>query len=302
MRWRKLGRLYDAPNLHPKLLSHAANPLPVRMHGDMYRVFFSGRDAKNRSSVGFVDLDLKTGRVSSVSSEPAFTHGEEGTFYSHGVSIANCYEAGGRRYMLFMGWRVPEDGHWYGEIGRLMLGNDLSLRLDGNSAFLGLDGADPLSLSYPWVIKTRNGIFHMWYGSTLAWDAGNGEMLHVINHATSHDGHQWDRCGLSVPYVGSVAQAFSRPTVVHSAEGGYDMWFSYRGGVGKAYRIGHAVSRSGERWELRLRDAGIDVAEQGWDSEMIEYPFVFDHDASRYMLYCGNGYGKSGFGLAILES
>jgi hypothetical protein len=40
----------------------------------------------------------------------------------------------------------------------------------------------------------------------------------------------------------------------------------------------------------------------GWDSEMIEYPFVFDHAGERYMLYNGNGYGKSGFGLAILNA
>jgi hypothetical protein len=37
----------------------------------------------------------------------------------------------------------------------------------------------------------------------------------------------------------------------------------------------------------------------GWDSEMIEYPFVFEHDGLRYMLYNGNGYGRSGFGLAV---
>jgi hypothetical protein len=34
---------------------------------------------------------------------------------------------------------------------------------------------------------------------------------------------------------------------------------------------------------------------------MIEYPFVFDHADQRYMLYNGNGYGKTGFGLAILD-
>jgi hypothetical protein len=34
---------------------------------------------------------------------------------------------------------------------------------------------------------------------------------------------------------------------------------------------------------------------------MIEYPFVFDHKGQRYMLYNGNDYGKTGFGLAILE-
>jgi hypothetical protein len=35
---------------------------------------------------------------------------------------------------------------------------------------------------------------------------------------------------------------------------------------------------------------------------MIEYPCVFDHKGARYMLYAGNGYGRTGFGLAVLES
>jgi uncharacterized protein with PIN domain len=34
---------------------------------------------------------------------------------------------------------------------------------------------------------------------------------------------------------------------------------------------------------------------------MICYPFVFDHKGSRYMLYNGNDFGKTGFGIAILE-
>ena len=46
---------------------------------------------------------------------------------------------------------------------------------------------------------------------------------------------------------------------------------------------------------------GIDLSPDGWDSEMIEYPAVFDHKGSRYMLYNGNDYGRTGFGLAILE-
>jgi hypothetical protein len=44
----------------------------------------------------------------------------------------------------------------------------------------------------------------------------------------------------------------------------------------------------------------IDVFKSGGDSEMIEYPHVFDHQGRRYMLYNGNGYGQTGFGLAML--
>jgi hypothetical protein len=141
----------------------------------------------------------------------------------------------------------------------------------------------------------------MWYGSTNTWDAGNGEMLHVINYASSYDGHRWKREGLSVPYKLNTAQAFSRPTVIGSLQLGYQMWFSYRSGTGEKYRIGYAVSEDGKHWQLALEKAGIDVSKEGWDSEMIAYPFVFDHKDERYMLYNGNGYGKTGFGLAILE-
>ena len=45
------------------------------------------------------------------------------------------------------------------------------------------------SLSYPWVLRELDQ-YRMWYGSTVTWDAGNGEMLHVINHATSVNGHE----------------------------------------------------------------------------------------------------------------
>jgi hypothetical protein len=105
----------------------------------------------------------------------------------------------------------------------------------------------------------------------------------------------------AVPYEVGVAQAFSRPTVVPGARAGYDMWFSYRSGSGEKYRIGYAHSINGKSWRLALQSTGIDVSAHGWDSEMIEYPFVFDHAEQRYMLYNGNGYGESGFGLAILD-
>ena len=302
IKWRKLGLLYcpSGTNRHPKLLSHAANPLPVLIDGDVYRIFFSGRDADNRSSVGAVDVDVVKRKVILEHSQPFFENGLEGSFFADGVSIGNCYEVDGKRYMLFMGWQTQQGGHWRGDVGRLVVKLDLTLELDGDIPFMASDEVDPISLSYPWVLENKGGGFSMWYGSTTTWDAGNGEMVHAINFASSADGHHWIREGLAVPYVLGIAQAFSRPTVTRDAQGEYDMWFSYRGGTGEKYRIGHAVSKDGKAWKLALNKVGIDVSADGWDSEMIEYPFVFDHKGQRYMLYNGNGYGKTGFGLAIL--
>ena len=249
MRWRKLEQIYCAKqSLHPKLATHAANPLPVRLEGDLYRVFFSGRDAENRSSVGFVDVDVRRRKVErNHQGARIFEFGAEGSFYSHGVSIGNCYAVAGERYILFMGWRRPSNAHWRGEIGRLRLGRDtFSLTLADSGPFMPLDDADPVSLSYPWVLRSGDGSYRMWYGTTWSWDAGNGEMLHVIRAARSPDGRRWTKQGPAIPYEVGLAQAFSRPTVIGDSQTGYQMWFSYRGG-GSPYRIGYATSEDGER-------------------------------------------------------
>jgi hypothetical protein len=299
VRWRKLGRLHAPQGVHPKLATHAANPLAVPLGGDAYRIFFSGRDADNRSSVGYVDADLVRRKVLHAHDRPVFEHGPEGSFHSHGVSVGCWYEAGGKRYVLFMGWQRPAQRHWRGDIGRLVLHPDLSLTPDGEQPLLGVAPEDPVSLSYPWVLREADGGFRMWYGSTRTWDAGNGEMLHVINQARSDDGHAWVRQGMAVPYELGRAQAFSRPSVMARADGGYEMWFSFRG-AGDKYRIGYATCDAGA-WTLRLADSGIDVTRGDWDGEMIEYPFVFEHEGERFMLYNGDGYGRTGFGLAVME-
>lgn len=80
---------------------------------------------------------------------------------------------------------------------------------------------------------------------------------------------------------------------------GYRLWFSSRG---ESYRIRYAESDDGLVWRRVGDRAGIDVSAEGWDSEMIEYPCVFEHRGRSYLLYCGNGYGRTGFGIAVGEA
>ena len=46
---------------------------------------------------------------------------------------------------------------------------------------------------------------------------------------------------------------------------------------------------------------GITVDPSGWDDDMIEYASVFLHEGRYYMLYCGNEFGRAGFGLAVAD-
>jgi hypothetical protein len=38
----------------------------------------------------------------------------------------------------------------------------------------------------------------------------------------------------------------------------------------------------------------------GWDSEMMCYPNVFECNKDTYLIYNGNDFGKNGFGIAKL--
>jgi hypothetical protein len=299
--WRKLGRLFnpDSDLRHPKLATHAANPLPILINDNTYRVYFSGRDHENRSSVGAVDIDIFKQEIVQNHYEPFFIHGAEKSFYSEGISIGCTCFVGDKTLMYFMGWKNCDGQHWFGELGAFEVESDLSLTLLQEDPILALSAKDPISLSYPWVCRMADGSFRMWYGSTISWDAGNGEMLHVIKSATSINGINWLSLDEAIPHKIGQAQAFSRPTVLINEDESYDMWFSYRSGNGEAYRIGRATSNNAMHWNLNLKNSGINVSQSGWDSEMIEYPFVFKHKSETFMLYNGNGYGKSGFGLAI---
>lgn len=140
----------------------------------------------------------------------------------------------------------------------------------------------------------------MWYLSCTGWHMKNGKPEHRyhIKYAESQDGITWEREGtVSIDYANDDEYAISRPSVIRDNDC-WRMWYSYRG---DSYRIGYAESHDGHHWSRLDTEAGIDVSPAGWDSEMIEYPFVFDHKGHRYMLYNGNDYGKTGFGLAILE-
>lgn len=296
--WQKLGQIFSFDRINDDLQSHAANPLPIHLHENTFRVFFSSRDKENRSSVGYVDIDLSTLKVTSICDRTIIRYGSEDSFYAHGISIGNHYQVGPTTYVLFMAWQNHTGQHWRGDVGRIQLVNKEEMIISPNHPYMTSDEIDPLSLSYPWVMKDGN-IYRMYYGSTLDWTSENGEMIHVIQYAESLDGEKWNKKGLAVPYEIGVAQAFSHPTV-HKDEKGYHMWYSYRSGDGTPYRIGYAHSADGENWTRDHTKYTLDISLEGWDNHMVCYPYVFQHNNSLYMLYNGNNYGKSGFGLAKL--
>lgn len=300
MKWTKLGLVFATNNNHPWMLTHAANPVAEHLHDDVFRLYFSCRDAQSRSHIAYADVDIKPPfRVLKVAEQPLLAPGEVGTFDDSGVSLSCLIKIKGQLCLYYVGWNLGVTVPWRNSIG-LAIHNSVTGTFERSSRapLLDRNDADPFSISYPFVLEDE-GIFRMWYGSNLRWGKEQKDMAHVIKYAESADALHWNRQGIiALNFKDESEYAMSRPYILKE-DGLYKMWYSYRG---EAYRIGYAESKDGINWTRKDDEVGIHVSEAGWDSEMIEYPCVFDHRRDRYMLYNGDGYGRTGIGLAVCDS
>jgi len=300
MRWKKLGQVFCPDNNYDWMKTHASNPVVEPLGNGLFRVYFTTRGDKNRSSIGSLELDIQNPfKILNLSQKPLIGPGELGLFDDSGTTTGWLAVQNGRKYFYYLGWNLGVTVPWRNTIG-------LAICEPGQAHFtkyskapiLDRSDADPFSLSYPSIL-IETGLWRMWYGSNLTWGPTEKDMSHVIKYAESTDGIHWTRQGtIALPLKNNGEHALSRPCVIKD-NGTYKMWYAFRGA---SYRIGYAESADGIKWERMDEKAGIEVSSSGWDSETIEYAYVFDHKDERYMLYNGNGYGKTGFGLAVLEN
>jgi hypothetical protein len=298
MKWQKLGRVYCVERGADWMVSHTANPYPEHLRDDVYRVYFSCRDAENRSSITYLDFDVVTRDMVATPTQQVLAPGLLGTFDDSGCSIGCIVSMpDGRRFLYYMGWCLSVTVPWRNTIGLAICerGQD-TFRKYSLAPIMGLGDIDPFTISYP-AILCVDGVYRMWYGSNTRWGKVKESMNHVIKYAESSDGIHWTPTGrICIEGKDESEYAFARLSVLREDDT-YKMWYSFRG---RLYRIGYAESKDGLEWTRMDDRAGIDVSEEGWDSEMIEYPAVFDHRGERYMFYAGNQFGKTGFGMAVL--
>jgi len=300
MKWEKLGRIYSPDGSIPWMRSHAAVPIAQSIGGDLFRIYFSARDIKGRSHTGFVTVDItEPGRIIDVSREPILKPGALGEFDDSGAMATWLTPHEGRDYLYYIGWNLGVTVPFRNSIG-LAIGEAPGVFARHTPGpILDRSAEEPHFCASCCVLKD-GALWRMWYLSCTEWrETATGPVhRYHIKYATSEDGIHWLRKGVvAIDYACEAEVAISRPSVVRDPDM-WRMWYSHRG---QAYRIGYAESEDGIHWTRHDAASGIDVSSQGWDSEMIEYPFVFDHAGRRYMLYNGNGYGATGFGLAVLD-
>jgi predicted GH43/DUF377 family glycosyl hydrolase len=282
--------------------THAALPVPHLRRGDLYRIYFATRDSDSRSRIGFVELRLREPQsILNISEAPVLNIGTLGDFDHYGVLPACIVDHQSQVYLYYSGWDRGAD------VNRYFVG--LSISDDGGTTFrkianvpiLDRSREDPYFCASPFVI-IENGKWRMWYSSGINWRriADRSVPRYHLKYAESDDGITWQAKGIICIGLESDDEwAIARPTVAKE-NGTYKMLYSYSRGS-KGYRIGYAESQDGLRWVRMDEIAGLDVSTTGWDSEMVCYPYMFEHEGVKYVLYNGNRFGRTGFGYAVEE-
>lgn len=297
MNWKKLGILFNPGDILPKGYNYSSVPIVeiIEEEKSLIRVYFTPRDENNKSEFRYVDLVFKENNIQIITlSEPLLTYGKIGTFDDSGVTVCSIINANNRKYAYYQGWNLGVNVPSITAIGVAEFKNGKLQRL-GDGPIMSRTLNEPYSCASPTVLFDQ-GLYKMWYVAMDKWEVQDDSLKHYydIRYAESNDGIVWDRKGVKcISYEKENEYAFGRP-FVKIEEGMFKMWYCYRGNY---YKIGYAESEDGISWNRKDDTINLDISKTGWDSEMIEYPCVFDFNNNRYMLYNGNGYGKTGIGL-----
>jgi hypothetical protein len=306
MRWRKLGRIFVADAHSDWIHSHGVVPIARLLGNYRYRIYFNPRDRRGRSNVSWLDIDIRNPtKVLALSQKPLIEPGELGYFDDNGAMSSWLVEHDGRELLFYQGWNLGVTVKFYVAVGIATrpLGDPAqSFARMSPGPILERCIEEPVFIACP-AVMIEHGKWRMWYQSGRPWSRSSEGALpsYDIRFAESSDGIRWTLTGkqiLTFEHPGEVA--ITRFCPLREVNGQYRAWYSYRGNDW-GYRIGYATSEDGCNWTRHDDKVGIVCESQSWEAQMICYPFVFDTDIGRFMLYNGGRYGQAGFGIAALD-
>ena len=309
MRWIKKGVIFRVDGNYDWMAHHACVPVADRIDDTRLRIYFGPRDTEGRSHTTFLEADAgDPSKVLYVHDRPLLSPGPLGAFDDSGVMPSCIVNHGGRKYLYYIGWNRGVTVPYRNSVG-------LAVSDDGGITFqrvfpgpvIDRTRDEPFFCASPFVM-IDDGIWKAWYASATGWVVvdGHPEPVYVIKYAQSRDGRAWDRPNITCIEPTFPGEANARPVVIRDGDR-YRMWYCFRGSVGyrtnpeTSYRIGYAESRDGVRWTRMDDRVGIERSADGWDSVMMEYPWVYEHRGRKHMLYNGNGFGETGIGYAVLD-
>ena len=321
------GFILIPPTDNPLWISHAQAPtmLPLDPRQDtaegaqkeeeeraVWRIFLAGRDRHNTSRIFAADVHPDDMSLATLHPDPVLDVGAPGAFDEHGIGPGTAIAVGGRIFLYYMGLSRKSDVPYRPNVG-------VAISEDGGRSFekfggplLGPSPHLPLGAGLPTVFATDatpGRPFGMWFSRFTEWAMieGKPEPVYDLLYASSVDGLDWQvHPDANVPLASRDEGGLVRAAVHRTAEG-WLMLFTARGrahfreDAEQRYRLIAATSADGLNF-TRTGAIGLDPvpAAGDWDGEMQAYPQIVPDGERTLVLYNGNGFGRDGFGYALL--
>lgn len=291
--WEKKGIIFEPNTNLFWSKTHSMIPTPLKLTDDLYRVYYSGRDDKNRSHIGFFEYNLSTHKIEKNSINPVLSPGSLGCFDDNGVTPSCILKINKKFLLYYIGWNPGSTVRMHLFGGLAVSDDGLNFSRFSRAPLLERTITDPYLNTAPWVVKNKDK-FMMYYVSGHEW-IHKDLPRYNIKIAYSNDGFNWKREGqVAIDFKNKEENALARPYVIFD-EGIWKMWFSYKE---EKYTIGYAESIDGIEWVRNDSLSNISPSKTGLDSEMIEYGAVIKLKDKYFMFYNGNNYGFNGIFLA----
>lgn len=313
--WEKQGLIFSPDRIYdrPAWMHQFAQAPSTVVFPDRIRIYFSCRPKPNErgqyvSYSAYVDVERKDmTRIIEMSSEPILSLGSLGNFDEFGTYPVTVIKYGEKFRAYYGGWTRCVSVPFNVGIGVAESEDGKTFTRLGQGPILSYSPDEPFILSGPKIRKFGD-TYYLFYIAGKKWIQVDGkpEPIYTIRAASSADGLVWQKWNKElIPWRIEENESQASPDVFYE-DGMYHMFFSYRRSVNYrgregGYRIGYAYSQDLVHWERADHLAGIDVSEDGFDSEMVAYPHILKLDGKTYMFYLGNGVGREGFGLAELK-
>jgi predicted GH43/DUF377 family glycosyl hydrolase len=312
--WIKLGRIFDPTEMGSQawMVEQAQNPYALALD-DCVRIYFNTRGARDSSGKsvslpGYVDLDKSDlFKIRKISETPLIKTGGLGEFDEFGVMAGSVIKTADEYRLFYVGWTRMVSVPYNWAIGLATSNDGKTFTKFGRGPIIGATPSEPYLQAGCSSVIHQDGRYHMWYTSGIKWidSEKKAESVYRVMHATSTDAKVWDRDGEPVIPPIIIDEAQASPSVFYY-KNQWHMVFSYRHSVNfrnseRGYRLGYAFSNDLQAWQRDDTRLGFDTSESGWDSEMICYPNILKMDNKLMLFYCGNDFGRRGFGVAISE-
>lgn len=268
---------------------------------DIIWLYVNHLDERSVGRIGYVDVcAYDPTRPPAVAERPVFDHWCAPGSFDDGV-VPSCIVRGPTGLQLYysgfqMHTKIP-----YTISSSVATGDAAGEAFGRASAVPLLDRteAELFFRTAPFVLHD-DGRWRMWYIGGSGWtDDGKGKLLpsYSLRHTQSRGGPDWrnPRVECLTP---NGPEGIGRPFILRRTSG-YCMWYSIRNRSG--YGLGYAESADGLGWVRKDEAVGIACSDAGWDSEMICYTAVVPANDGWLMFYNGNGYGRTGMGVAVAE-